>query len=159
MNMFTTSVFARKKILIDTAKNISNGSLFRRSRGFTLAATQLFSSTTNEKRESLVQTELNPEVGVATMTLARPPVNALSLEMCEAISSSIKECEANDKIQAVILKSACPMTFCSGLDLLEMAPTPDPDRLDKFWASLQQGFLDLYGSRLATIAAIEGHGK
>ena len=78
---------------------------------------------------------------------------------CEAISSSIKECEANDKIQAVILKSACPMTFCSGLDLLEMAPNPDPDRLDKFWASLQQGFLDLYGSRLATIAAIEGHGK
>ena len=89
MNMFTTSVFARKQILIDTAKNISNGSSFRRSGGFTLGATQFFSSTTNEKRESLVQTELNPEVGVATMTLARPPVNALSLEMYVEVSDEI----------------------------------------------------------------------
>jgi len=81
MNIFTTSVFAREKILIATARKITNGPLFMRRGRFTPAATQLFSSKTNEKRESLVQTELNPEVGVATMTLARPPVNALSLEM------------------------------------------------------------------------------
>lgn len=34
---------------------------------------------------------------------------------------------------------------------------PNTDRLEKFWLSLQDCFMDLYGTRLATIAAIEGH--
>lgn len=34
---------------------------------------------------------------------------------------------------------------------------PDPKRLEQFWTSFQQLYLDLYGSRLATVAAIEGH--
>ena len=34
---------------------------------------------------------------------------------------------------------------------------PDPKRLEEFWSSFQQVYIDLYGSRLASIAAIEGH--
>jgi 3,2-trans-enoyl-CoA isomerase len=34
---------------------------------------------------------------------------------------------------------------------------PNEERLPKFWNSFQQLFLDLYGSRLAVIGAIEGH--
>lgn len=34
---------------------------------------------------------------------------------------------------------------------------PNQDRLPKFWNSLQQLYLDLYGSRLAVVAAIQGH--
>jgi len=35
--------------------------------------------------------------------------------------------------------------------------SPDSVRLPKFWNSLQQVYIDLYGSRLATVAAIQGH--
>jgi 3,2-trans-enoyl-CoA isomerase len=34
---------------------------------------------------------------------------------------------------------------------------PDEKRLAEFWSSFQQVYLDLYGSRLACIAAIQGH--
>jgi 3,2-trans-enoyl-CoA isomerase len=34
---------------------------------------------------------------------------------------------------------------------------PDEIRLKNFWHSFQQVYLDLYGSRLATVAAIHGH--
>ena len=34
---------------------------------------------------------------------------------------------------------------------------PDMDRLRKFWHSFQQVYVDLYGSRLACMAAINGH--
>jgi 3,2-trans-enoyl-CoA isomerase len=50
----------------------------------------------------------------------------------------------------------CPEIFCAGLDLTELYK-PDADRLPKFWESTQQVYIDLYGSRLATVAAIAGH--
>lgn len=54
----------------------------------------------------------------------------------------------------MILTSTSPV-FSAGLDLLEMHQ-PDEERLRSFWTSLQQVYLDLYGSRLATVAAISG---
>ena len=75
----------------------------------------------------------------------------------EAISASIKNIETNHpKIQSVILASSNPTIFSAGLDVSELL-APDADRLPKFWNSLQQVYLDLYGTRLATIAAIQGH--
>ena len=48
------------------------------------------------------------------------------------------------------------MIFSAGLDLTEMY-NPDLDRLKAFWKSFQNLYFSLYGSRLATIAAIQGH--
>lgn len=73
-----------------------------------------------------------------------------------ALCSSIKSIEANPRIQSVILASSNPRIFSAGLDLAELV-APDADRLPRFWNSLQQVFVDLYGSRLATVAAIGGH--
>ena len=61
--------------------------------------------------------------------------------------------------QAIILKSSNPNIFSAGLDLLELyqANNPDREKLVTFWRSFQQVFIDLYSTRLATIAAIQGH--
>lgn len=77
----------------------------------------------------------------------------------EALSYSIKTIEANPKIQSVILSSTNPKIFCAGLDIAELIVNPDDtsNRLTKFWNSLQQVYIDLYGSRLATVAAMNGH--
>lgn len=48
------------------------------------------------------------------------------------------------------------MIFSAGLDLTEMY-NPNRERLKAFWSSFQQLYFHLYGSRLACIAAIEGH--
>ena len=74
----------------------------------------------------------------------------------QALSDSIKKAEANPKIQALILSSSSPKIFCAGLELSELYQ-PKPDRLVLFWNAFQQLYLDLYGSRLSTIAAMGGH--
>jgi 3,2-trans-enoyl-CoA isomerase len=55
-----------------------------------------------------------------------------------------------------VLSSSLSSVFSAGLDLTELYE-PDPVRFPEFWKSFQQLYLDLYGSRLATIAAINGH--
>lgn len=105
----------------------------------------------------LVTTDLSPETKIATITMHRKPANSLSLEMMDAISQAIRTAEANDRIEALILSSGLPNgIFSAGLELTELYQ-PDPVRLPKFWESFQQLYLDLYGSRLSTIAAMDGH--
>lgn len=59
-------------------------------------------------------------------------------------------------MQAMVLLSNGPTTFSAGLDIMEMYQ-PKADRLRLFWSSFQELYFTLYGSRLACIAAIEGH--
>lgn len=105
-------------------------------------------------QEDLVHVMIDDSV--ATLTMNRKPVNSLSLEMCESISSKIKKLEKDSNVKSLILASSNPSIFSAGLDLKELY-NPEPMRLDRFWKSFQQLFIDLYGTRLATIAAIEGH--
>ena len=78
------------------------------------------------------------------------------IQRCQAISESIKIAEGDKQIQALILSSSLPSIFSAGLDLVELY-RPDSVRLPQFWNSFQQIYLDLYGSPLATIAAMNGH--
>lgn len=71
------------------------------------------------------------------------------------MSNAIKKAESNHKIQALILASSSPKIFSAGLELSELYQ-PDTDRLRDFWNAFQQLYLDLYGSRLSTLAAIGG---
>ena len=105
----------------------------------------------------LIQTGIDESNGVAILVFNRPPANSLSMEMNVEISRSIKNVEENyPKVQSVILASSNPNIFSAGLEIAELI-APDPDRLPKFWNSLQQVYIDLYGSRLATVACIHGH--
>lgn len=118
---------------------------------------QLKLFSTDKNADNLVLTKVEEGNPVAKMVLNRPAVNSLSLEMCQAISKSIKSIEADHpKVQALVLTSSNPSILSAGLDLTELY-NPNPQRLPQFWTSFQQLFLDLYGSRLAVICAIEGH--
>ncbi|WP_228849974.1 enoyl-CoA hydratase/isomerase family protein [Halocynthiibacter styelae] len=56
--------------------------------------------------------------GVACIELNAPPVNALGLKMRKALSAAIQELDADDQIQAIVLRSALPL-FCGGADIAE----------------------------------------
>ena len=122
----------------------------------------LLRSVTSSASEDLVRVALPTEGddtrnnNVAMLTINRPPVNSLSMEMCRAISKAIKDCEETSHIQGIVLASSNPNILSAGLDLNELF-NPDPERLPKFWDSFQQLFIDLYGTKLATVAAVEGH--
>jgi len=97
-----------------------------------------------------------PSPLVAVLELDRAPVNSLSKEMADALVGAIKEAEGDAKVQSLVLKSSNPKIFSAGLDITEMND-PEVSRLEDFWRSIQEVFLTLYGSRLSTVAAIEGH--
>ena len=73
-----------------------------------------------------------------------------------SLSKAIKTAEQDSSIQSLVLQSSNPSVFSAGLDLMELHQ-PNTDRLEEFWSAFQQLYLDLYGSRLACIAAIQGH--
>lgn len=75
---------------------------------------------------------------------------------CNAISAAVKEVEKDPQVQSLVLASSLPSVFSAGLDIMEMYK-PDETRLQNFWYAFQQLYLDLYGTRLATIGAIAGH--
>lgn len=90
------------------------------------------------------------------LRMQRPPVNSLSLELLSSFADSLAEAESDPACRAVVLASASPSVFSAGLDITEMHQ-PEPERLHNFWHTLQEVWLKLSTSRVATVAAIEGH--
>lgn len=114
------------------------------------------STTTRIQSASLSSlVKLEERQGYAVVSMQKPPVNSLSLEMIQALSESLTELEKS-KCKGFILTSALPGVFSAGLDIREMYKSPE-ERLRKFWSSLQTLWLQLYGSKMASVALINGH--
>ena len=105
---------------------------------------------------SLVQITRSTDSPVATLKLARPPANSLSLEFMQELRSSLHELEADPAVRGMVLASSNPKIFSAGLDLKELVD-PDPERLHSFWTTMQLLCQDLFLSKLATVAAMHGH--
>ncbi|XP_037954296.1 enoyl-CoA delta isomerase 1, mitochondrial-like [Teleopsis dalmanni] len=103
----------------------------------------------------LTTVEVDDKSGIAILTMNRPPVNGLNLELLQDIKTSIDTIESN-KSRGLILTSSSNSIFSAGLDIMEMYK-PDKDRVRKFWIALQDTWLSLYGSGIPTAAAINGH--
>eukprot|EP00527_Entomoneis_sp_CCMP2396_P008269 CAMPEP_0198143136 /NCGR_PEP_ID=MMETSP1443-20131203/5863_1 /TAXON_ID=186043 /ORGANISM="Entomoneis sp., Strain CCMP2396" /LENGTH=299 /DNA_ID=CAMNT_0043806301 /DNA_START=46 /DNA_END=945 /DNA_ORIENTATION=+ len=114
-----------------------------------------FSTASSSSSDELVATHVDDSTNIATLTMQHGPVNSLSLEMLQALSTSIKTVEANPSVKALILQSSNKTIFSAGLDITEMH-NPEMDRLKEFWNSFQQLYLDLYGSRLPCVASLQG---
>ncbi|CAB3220551.1 unnamed protein product [Arctia plantaginis] len=93
--------------------------------------------------------------GIATLTMQRPPVNSLNLELLQNLSKAFDEVSKN-KCKALILTSNSPTVFSAGLDIMEMYK-PDIKRAETFWTTLQEVWIKLFGSTFITAAAINGH--
>ncbi|XP_037046690.1 enoyl-CoA delta isomerase 1, mitochondrial-like [Bradysia coprophila] len=104
---------------------------------------------------ALVNVEVNDKTGISLVTINRKPVNGLSLELFEALSTTLDDLE-NDKTRGAVLTSGCASVFSAGFDLNELYK-PDAERFRKFWMAFQNVWLKLYGSTFPTAAAINGH--
>lgn len=121
---------------------------------------------------------------MATLLLAKPPVNSLNLEFMTELAEQLKALEADRAVKAVVLASSYPRIFSAGLvqfavlgrgclmycvlhpanttllcsvqDITEMYK-PDPVRLGSFWRSFQTMFSTLYGLAKPVVAAIDGN--
>lgn len=94
--------------------------------------------------------------GIARITLNRPPVNALTLDMIRAIIAALRSAAADGEARAVVLASAVSRRFCAGLDLtMLLGKTGEQVR-----AFLQALYVDLndaqYNLGKPSIAAVGG---
>ncbi|MBB4199242.1 enoyl-CoA hydratase [Rhodoblastus sphagnicola] len=103
--------------------------------------------------------ELSRGDGVAVLTLASPPVNALSKTLVRALHAALDQVEADAEIRVLHVRSALKV-FCAGADLAEMrANLARPDLIDTQIAAVRdmQGLLQRIESlALTTVAEIGG---
>lgn len=83
----------------------------------------------------LVNVDINPQSGIATVTMNRPPVNSLNLELLTDLVDAMKSVKKN-KCLGMILTSSSNSVFSAGLDIMEMYK-PSEERLKNFWSTLQ----------------------
>ena len=110
----------------------------------------------NFSSEGLVLVEKDPENHTAVVTMNRPPVNSLNLELLLELRQAIDGLDEDPNMHGFVLASSSKNVFSAGLDIQEMH-RPDRERLADFWEALQNVFFSLYGTGLATVAAINGH--
>lgn len=99
---------------------------------------------------------MDSQTGIGVMALNKAPVNSLNLEYLTEFNIAMEKLENDKSCRGVIITSALPKIFSAGLDILEMYQ-PNTDRLRQFWSQVQQLWINLYGSQVATVAAINGH--
>jgi len=64
---------------------------------------------------------------VATLTLDRPPVNALSSGFYQEISAALERVGADPLVSVMVLMSASSRAFCAGADVTELAALSEAD--------------------------------
>ena len=94
--------------------------------------------------------------GLATVSLKHKPVNSLTQAVCEELKAVTHELEADPEVRGVVFGSGVPGVFSAGMDLRSMH-NRSTDELAAFWKAVQEMWLALYMTPLATVAAISGH--
>ncbi|NXK55996.1 ECI1 isomerase, partial [Chauna torquata] len=122
------------------------GRAARQPPGLLLAQRRAFS---NNK----IQVELDESSGVAMMKFKSPPVNSLSLDFLTEFCISLEKLENDRACRGVILTSAVPKVFSSGLDITEMCGK-STEHYAEFWRAVQETWLRLYSSNMVTVAAV-----
>jgi enoyl-CoA hydratase/carnithine racemase len=103
-----------------------------------------------------MQEDLRYEVSdqIAEISLARPPVNALSLSLLEQLLAALRRAAADENVRAVVLTSALPRRFCAGLDLgmiLGTSATEMRRLLEKLYVELADIQYDLGKPSIAAV--------
>src|SRR5919201_6562762 len=92
---------------------------------------------------------------IAEISLARPPVNALSLSLLEQLIAALRRAAADENVRAVVLTSALPHRFSAGLDLRLLSGKPAAEvrsLLHTLYVELTEAQHDLGKPSIAAVA-------
>ena len=62
--------------------------------------------------------------GIATFTITRPRVNALSLDLLESFAEELHRAAEDPDIMVAVWRSGLPNIFSAGFDLNDSGPSP-----------------------------------
>ena len=95
------------------------------------------------------------EDGIATLTMARPPANALDIAFLEELDSAVVELDRDRSWRSLIVTGSGNV-FSAGVDL-KILPTLEVPDQDRILDALNSFYLHLYELDRPVIAAINGH--
>jgi enoyl-CoA hydratase len=97
--------------------------------------------------------------GIRTITLNRPPANAINFAMMHAIRDAFDEASADWQTRVVILQSSSPKFFSGGWDVKESYPEPEtlPDAVPRYGSRMaREVFRAIYECGAPVIAKVRG---
>jgi len=97
--------------------------------------------------------------GIALVNLHSKPVNALSSELMEELLATLQELDEDESVRGFVLGSALPGVFSAGINLPELLVSEEDGSVDSivhFWTLIQETWMAMYTTQLATVAAISG---
>lgn len=95
-------------------------------------------------------TEVNAADGVTTLRLDHPPVNALDLELLDAVVATMRD------IEGPVVITGAGRCFSAGVDLRAIIDG-GLDYADRFLTALSAAFLAVFDHPAPVVAAINGH--
>mmetsp|Transcript_28093 Transcript_28093/g.71206 ORF Transcript_28093/g.71206 Transcript_28093/m.71206 type:complete len:229 (+) Transcript_28093:316-1002(+) len=95
---------------------------------------------------------------VVTITLAKEPVNSMSLEFWRELEQEVQAAHENPKVRAILFQSGLKKNvFTAGLDLKELVPgITTRERQRDFWATMTRTLALIYGTSKTTVALVNG---
>ena len=99
--------------------------------------------------------DLSYDGGIAILRLARPPVNAINLDLAEEAAALLTDLERDGAVRAVVF-TGTGRTFSGGLDLKEV-PTYDAVSQRRMVELLNRLFYGIYAFKKPVVAAVNGH--
>ncbi len=91
---------------------------------------------------------------VAVLTLDRPPVNAIDLEILKEAEAAVEEVSADDAVGAIVLTGA-GRCFCAGVDL-KVVPGYDLERIREYVMRVNGVIKTVFSAPRPTVAAVNG---
>lgn len=102
----------------------------------------------------MLQQDLDPATGILTLTMARPPVNALNQAMYDAIHEGFAFASQNYDVKSIVFTSKDAKAFSAGADIKEYAHLSREDAEHKQLALLLRCLQDLVNCPKPTMAAV-----
>ena len=94
--------------------------------------------------------------GIAVLTLNRPrALNAVSIELAEALAAALEECAADDATRAVVVTGAGDRAFSAGVDLRE-ASTMEVSRIETWFGTVCRTYTGVLAVDKPVVAALNG---
>ncbi|MDD4170565.1 MAG: enoyl-CoA hydratase [Desulfotomaculaceae bacterium] len=99
--------------------------------------------------------DLKIEDGIATITLNRPPVNALNTKLFQELGQAVDELDVDPNVRVVIITGSGDKAFAAGVDINEMKDL-NPVQANQFCEVSGNAFDLVANMSKPTIAAVKG---
>lgn len=90
---------------------------------------------------------------VATLTVARPPLNILDLATLAALGETAASLALRDDVALVVVRGAGPKAFCAGVSVADHTPDKVGEMIRRFHSALEA----LSALPMPTLAVVHGH--